>query len=158
MSSLGIGIFKRSPKWFLHVANFEKHCSKASKSICLPLYPHFQNRASHIVNPQITVNSIIDWMGQVKLITVFPEILRSQGLWTSRDRGWFTSEEEWSSPLLWPQPDPSGSWATLPCSPHLGPSNLHPRAEVPECRAGWQPFLLCPKCSRQDTRAWAWQS
>lgn len=92
MSSLGIGIFKSSPWWFLCVDSFEKHCSKASKSISLPSYPHIQNRASHVLSTQIVENSLIDWMRPVKLITVFLEILRSRCLWTSRDRGRLMSE------------------------------------------------------------------
>lgn len=112
MGSLGIGIFKSSPRWFLCVASFEKHCSKASKSISPPSYPHFQNRASHILSTQIVVNSLIDWMRPVKLITVFLEILRSRCLWTSRDRGRLMSERSGAY-------HPCGcSQATLGAGPH----------------------------------------
>ena len=33
----------------------------------------------------------------------------------------------------------------LPCTLHLGLSNLRLWAEALECWAGWHPFLLCPE-------------
>lgn len=85
------------------------------------MYPRLQSRASHRVSLEIIVNSLINWMGQVKLITVFLEILRSQGLWTSGDTGWLTSEEQRSSP---------------PCGCGQAPVGVRPCSPVP-CTLAW---------------------
>lgn len=145
MWNLGTGIFKSSPSDSC-VATVLKFPSLSDHQFIL--FP-VENRFSCIVNLQILFNQIEQ---EAKFITLFLEILRSQGIWTlPLKRGIFQH--------------PGG------CS--QGPKVAGPCSPV-SCTLAWVTYFFCQKpqstglpyvpslipwsTADQAPRAWAWQS